>query len=73
MLLSGCASREITTQTAYQYPPQAYLHACPKTPFTGSTYGDAVEYMITVTAELDICAAQIDSINQWIKQTKETQ
>ena len=68
--LIGCANNAVTTKTVYRYPPQAYLHACPKTPFIGTTYGEAVEYVITVMAQRDICAAQIDAINRWIKQTK---
>lgn len=65
MLLSGCASNPIT-KVEYVTPPKAYLMPCVKTPFTGKTYGDAVEHLIVVTAELDICASQIDNINKWI-------
>ena len=54
----------------YLSPPQAYLTTCPRTPFTGETYGDAVEHLITVTAERDMCASQITNINKWINQTK---
>ena len=73
VLLSGCGSNRITTQTEYLYPPQAYLHACPKTAFMGNTYGDALDYLITVKAERDLCASQIEHINHWIHQTKASQ
>ena len=43
---------------------------CVKTPFMGSTYGDAVEHLITVIAERDMCASQITNINKWIESTK---
>lgn len=68
-LLSGCA-KQITTKAEYIYPPQAFLVPCIKTPFTGSTYGDAVEHLITVIAERDMCASQITNINKWINETK---
>ncbi|WP_420534932.1 Rz1-like lysis system protein LysC [Actinobacillus porcinus] len=64
MLLSSCAS-QVTTKTAYLYPPQAFLIPCAKTAFTGSTYGDVVEHLIRVTSERDICAGQIDNIREW--------
>lgn len=43
---------------------------CVKTPFTGSTYGEAVEHLIAVKAERDMCASQITNINKWIESTK---
>jgi hypothetical protein len=69
-LLSGCANK-VTTKTEYIYPPQAFLAPCVKTPFMGSTYGDAVEHLITVIAERDMCASQITNINKWIESTKD--
>lgn len=68
-LLSGCTNK-VTTKTEYIYPPQAFLVPCAKTPFMGSTYGEAVEYLITVKAERDMCASQITNINKWIEYTK---
>lgn len=69
MLLSGCANK-VTTKTEYIYPPQAFLTPCVKTPFTGSTYGEAVEHLIVVQGERDMCASQITNINKWIESTK---
>ena len=69
-LLSGCTNK-VTTKTEYIYPPQAFLTPCVKTPFMGSTYGEAVEHLITVTAERDMCASQITNINKWIESTKD--
>ena len=69
MLLSGCTNK-VTTKTEYIYPPQAFLTPCVKTPFTGSTYGEAVEHLIIVQGERDMCASQITNINKWINQTK---
>ena len=43
---------------------------CVKTPFTGNTYGEAVEHLITVKAERDMCASQITNINKWIENSK---
>lgn len=42
-----------------------------KTPFTGSTYGEAVEHLIIVQGERDMCASQITNINKWIESTKD--
>ena len=69
MSLSGCVNK-VTNKTEHIYPPQAFLVPCVKTPFTGNTYGEAVEHLITVTAERDMCASQITNINKWINQTK---
>ena len=68
-LLSGCTNK-VTTKTEYIYPPQAFLVPCVKTPFMGKTYGEAVEHLITVKAERDMCASQITNINKWIESTK---
>ena len=68
-LLSGCTNK-VTTKTEYIYPPQAFLVPCVKTPFMGNTYGEAVEHLITVIAERDMCASQITNINKWIESTK---
>lgn len=68
-LLSGCTNK-VTTKTEYIYPPQAFLTPCVKTPFMGSTYGEAVEHLIIVQGERDMCASQITNINKWINQTK---
>lgn len=62
--LSGCTNKVIT-KTEYLYPPQAYLVACGRTGFNGSTYGDTIEYLIKVMGERDLCANQIESIIKW--------
>lgn len=72
LLLSSCSSRH-TVKTVYAYPPQAYLVVCEKSTFTGSTYGDALSYLVKVKAERDICASQIDGIREWLRQTKQLQ
>ncbi|MDD0824645.1 hypothetical protein PTQ27_09260 [Mannheimia sp. AT1] len=59
------------TKTEYLYPPQAYLVACERTGFNGSTYGDTIEYLIKVMGERDLCANQIDRIREWQAQTKQ--
>ncbi|MCK3654239.1 hypothetical protein A4G19_10555 [Pasteurellaceae bacterium Macca] len=58
------------TKTEYLFPPQAYLTACERTEFDGTTYGDAVEYLIVVIGERDLCAGQVDSIREWQAQAK---
>ena len=68
-LLSGCTNK-VTTKTEYIYPPQAFLVPCVRTPFTVNTYGEAVEHLITVKPERDMCASQITNINKWIENSK---
>lgn len=63
-LLSSCTKSFPSVQ--YQFPPQAYLLPCERTDFNGSTYGDAVEHLIKVMSERDLCASQIDGIREWI-------
>lgn len=67
MSLSGCASKVIT-KTEYLYPPQAFLVQCERSEFSGTTYGDAIEYLVKVMGERDLCASQIDSIRDWKKE-----
>ncbi|WP_424320160.1 Rz1-like lysis system protein LysC [Haemophilus parahaemolyticus] len=49
-------------KTVYLTPPQAYLTPCPQTMFTGETYGDAIDYLVVVMSERDLCATQVDNI-----------
>ena len=65
--LSGCTTR---TKIEYLFPPQAYTIPCERSEFSGSTYGDAIEHLIKVIGERDLCASQIDSIREWQAQVK---
>lgn len=62
MVLSGCSTK---TKIEYLYPPQAYTIPCERSEFRGKTYGDAIEHLIKVMAERDLCASQIDKIREW--------
>ncbi|WP_423972814.1 Rz1-like lysis system protein LysC, partial [Glaesserella parasuis] len=53
------------------YPPQAFLMQCERSEFSGTTYGDAIEYLVKVMGERDLCAGQIDSIREWQARTKQ--
>ena len=64
LLLSSCSSPRI--KTVYLTPPQAYLTPCPQTMFTGETYGDAIDYLVVVMSERDLCAKQVDSVRNWV-------
>ncbi|MGF7452578.1 Rz1-like lysis system protein LysC [Pasteurella bettyae] len=71
LLLTSCASKnEIVTKSVNVYPPQAYIVPCVSTKFTGETFGEAVEHLILVTAERDICANQIENIRKWVNERK---
>ena len=39
---------------------------CPQTVFTGETYGDAIDYLVVVMSERDLCAKQVDSVRNWV-------
>lgn len=65
--LSGCTTK---TQIEYLLPPQAYTIPCERTDFSGETYGDAIEHLIKVINERDLCASQIDGIREWQAQVK---
>ena len=69
LLLSSCSQR-VTIKTEYLAPPQAYLLPCPQTPFTGETYGDAIDYLVVVMSERDLCAAQVDNIREYVEKNK---
>ena len=60
--LSSCSSQ---VETQYLFPPQAYTIPCERSAFSGNTYGDAIEHLIKVMAERDLCASQIDKIREW--------
>lgn len=55
----------MVTKTSYIYPPAAYLVQCERTGFNGKTYADAIDYLMVVMKERDICASQIDNIREW--------
>lgn len=65
-LLSSC-SQKVTTKAEYLAPPQAYLLPCPQTAFTGETYGDAIDYLVVVMSERELCAKQVDSVRNWVE------
>ncbi|MFK5239445.1 lytic transglycosylase [Glaesserella parasuis] len=44
---------------------------CERSEFSGTTYGDAIEYLVKVMGERDLCASQIDSIREWQARTKQ--
>ncbi|MDG6333770.1 Rz1-like lysis system protein LysC [Glaesserella parasuis] len=67
MSLSGCITK---TKIEYLYPPQAFLMQCERSEFSGTTYGDAIEYLVKVMGERDLCAGQIDSIREWYNKYK---
>lgn len=54
----------------YLSPPQAYLVPCEKSVFSGGTYGDAVDFLLVVIAERDLCASQVEKMREWQSQVK---
>ncbi|WP_455012010.1 Rz1-like lysis system protein LysC [Haemophilus parahaemolyticus] len=70
LLLSSCSQR-VTIKTEYLAPPQAYLTPCTQTAFTGETYGDAIDYLVVVMSERDLCAKQVEQIRIWATKQKE--
>ena len=68
LLLSSCSGPRI--KTVYLTPPQAYLTPCTQTAFTGETYGDAIDYLVVVMSERDLCAKQVDNIREYVEKNK---
>ncbi|WP_447885236.1 Rz1-like lysis system protein LysC [Serratia fonticola] len=52
-------------QIIYVYPPAVYTQLCEKTPFTGTTFGDAVIALQVSQGELDVCASRIEGLIKW--------
>ncbi|WP_444860833.1 Rz1-like lysis system protein LysC [Serratia fonticola] len=68
LLSTSCADKPKPPpppQIIYVYPPAVYTQLCEKTPFTGSTFGDAVIALQVVQNELDVCASRIDGLIKW--------
>ncbi|WP_425248754.1 Rz1-like lysis system protein LysC [Chelonobacter oris] len=64
VLLSGCSNQPVV-KTEYLFPPSIYLVPCERTPFTGTTYGDAIQYLRKVQYERDVCAVRLNGIIEW--------
>ncbi|WP_418351083.1 Rz1-like lysis system protein LysC [Serratia fonticola] len=68
LLSASCAERvkpAPAPQIIYVYPPAVYTQLCEKTPFTGSTFGDAVIALQVAQNELDVCASRIEGLIKW--------
>lgn len=70
-LLSSCAKP--VSKIEYLSPPQAYLTPCQQTAFNGVTYGDAVDYLVVVMGERDLCASQLKQVSEWVKNHSKSQ
>lgn len=55
----------------YVYPPAVLLQQCEQTPFTGSTFGDAVIALQMVQNELDVCTSRIEGLIKWLQGVEE--
>ena len=71
LALCACSSQPTTvvqTRVVKRLPPPGLVPHCPEPEFTGSTYGDAVQYIPTLQTALRRCQTQITSLNNWIAQ-----
>ncbi|WP_196062434.1 MULTISPECIES: lytic transglycosylase [unclassified Serratia (in: enterobacteria)] len=50
-----------------RYPPAVYTQLCEKTPFTGTTFVDAVIALQVAQSELDVCASRIEGLIKWLR------
>lgn len=41
--------------------------------FTGETYGDAIDYLVVVMSERDLCASQLKQVSEWVKAHSKSQ
>ncbi|HHQ4314344.1 TPA: Rz1-like lysis system protein LysC [Serratia fonticola] len=68
LLSTSCGVRTPPPQAPkliYVYPPAVYTQLCEKTPFTGTTFGDAVLALQVAQNERDICASRIEGLIKW--------
>ncbi|MGL4529344.1 MAG: Rz1-like lysis system protein LysC [Citrobacter freundii] len=68
LLSTSCTERPKPApapQIIYVYPPAVYTQLCEKTPFTGTTFGDAVMALQVAQNELDVCASRIEGLIKW--------
>ncbi|UAN55358.1 hypothetical protein [Serratia sp. JSRIV004] len=68
LLSTSCAEKPKpapSPQFIYVYPPAVYTQLCEKTPFTGTTFGDAVIALQVAQSELDLCASRIEGLINW--------
>ncbi|WP_083704338.1 Rz1-like lysis system protein LysC [Serratia oryzae] len=74
MLSVSCAEKikppPAPPKLIYVYPPAVYTQLCEKTPFTGTTFGDAVVALQVAQNELDVCASRIDGLIKWQREHK---
>ena len=71
LALCACSSQPTTvvqTRVVKRLPPPGLVPHCPEPEFTGSTYGDAVQYIPTLQTALRRCQTQITTLNNWITQ-----
>lgn len=63
LLLTGCAQSPAQPVTVIQHPvPAPLTEPTPVPPFTGRTFGDAVEYIPACVAAVQLCNADKASI-----------
>ncbi|WP_447908101.1 Rz1-like lysis system protein LysC [Serratia fonticola] len=68
LLSTSCTERPKPApapQIIYVYPPAVYTQLCEKTPFTGTTFGDAVLALQVAQSERDVCASRIEGLIKW--------
>ncbi|HHQ6546537.1 TPA: Rz1-like lysis system protein LysC [Serratia fonticola] len=68
MLSVSCAEKHKTalaSRLIYVYPPAVLFQQCEQTPFTGTTFGDAVIALQVSKGELEVCASRIDGLIKW--------
>lgn len=63
-LLSSCVSNEPQVKACPQLPAALTAHL-DKTPFSGRTYGDVIQYAVILKRERDMCLNRIDKIREW--------
>ena len=75
LALCACSSPPLSvvqTRVVKRLPPPGLVPNCPEPEFTGSTYGDAVQFIPTLQTALRRCQTQINTLNHWIEQEETT-
>lgn len=75
LALCACSGQPLSvvqTRVVKRLPPPGLVPHCPEPDFTGTTYGDAVQFVPTLQTALRRCQTQITTLTHWIEQEENT-
>ncbi|WP_455750145.1 Rz1-like lysis system protein LysC [Serratia proteamaculans] len=71
LLLTSCSKTPpLSPEQVISLPPETVFRPCEQPELQGNTWGDALSYTLALQTSLQICAGQVDTLNQWRKSVK---